>query len=229
VRDITVANRTFRNAEALAEEWSGKAITFQQLPEAMLNADIIITSTGAPHTILNRKLLEPVVRHRGGQPLFIIDIAVPRDVDHNVLELTNVYLKDIDDLQGQADDNIRARRAEIPGVQVIIAEELESFLEWYASLDVVSTITDLRGQIEAVRQRELKLLFNRLELDSREKELVKIMSHRLVNKILHQPTLRLKDEAAQGNAAIYVSAIRDLFLLTRATNRTSNGKKKPEQ
>jgi glutamyl-tRNA reductase len=102
-------------------------------------------------------------------------------------------------------------------------------MEWYASLDVVSTITDLRGQIEAVRQRELKLLFNRLDLDSREKELVKTMSHRLVNKILHQPTLRLKDEAAQGNAAIYVSAIRDLFSLMPATDRSNNGKKRPEQ
>jgi len=90
----------------------------------------------------------------------------------------------------------------------------------------VFLIVNLRGQIEAVRQRELRLLFNRLELDSREQELVKTMSHRLVNKILHQPTLRLKDEAAQGNAAIYVSAIRDLFSLT--PDKASNGKKKPE-
>ena len=225
VERITVVNRTFGNAEELAREWSGKAITFQQLPEAMLSADIIITSTGAPHTILNRKLLEPVVRHRGGQPLFIIDIAVPRDVDHNVLELPNVHLRDIDNLQGQADDNIRARRAEIPGVQAIVSEEVEAFIDWYASLDVVSTITDLRGQIEAVRQRELTLLFNRLELDSREQELVKKMSHRLINKILHQPTLRLKDEAAQGNAASYVSAIRDLFVLT--PDKKIDGNKRP--
>ena len=215
VSRITVANRTYQNAQVLAQEWAGKAITFQQLPQALIQADIIISSTGAPHTILDKKMLAPVIRHRGERPLFLIDIAVPRDVDPAVTELPHVHLRDIDDLQGQADDNVEARRAEIPQVEQIVDEEVTSFLDWYASLDVVSTITDLRGQVEAVRQRELQQLFNRLDLDEREQELVKTMSHRLVNKILHQPTLRLKDEAAHGNGVIYVSVLRDLFALAQ--------------
>ncbi len=213
VQKITVANRTHQNALTLAQEWDGKAITFQQLPEALVKADIIIASTGAPHTILDKKLLAPAVVHRPERPIFLIDIAVPRDIDPDVTELPNVFLRDIDDLQGQADDNVDARRAEIPQVETILAEEVNSFVNWYASLDVVSTITDLRGQIEDVRQRELQLLFNRLDLDEREQELVKTMSHRLVNKILHQPTTRLKDEAAHGNGVVYVSVLRDLFAL----------------
>lgn len=213
VEKITVANRTYRHAVDLAEAWRGRAITFQQMPEALLEADIIITSTGAPHTIIDRELLEPVVQRRGGQPLYLIDIAVPRDVDPDVTELPGVHLSDIDDLQGQADDNLQAREAEIPLVEQIVAEEVAQFMEWYASLDVVSTITDLRGRVEEFRQRELELLFNRLDLDKHEQDMVRRMSHRLINKILHQPTLRLKDEAAQGNGAAYVSVLRDLFSL----------------
>ncbi len=213
VSKITVANRTYRNAVQLAEEWAGKAITFQQLPEAFEQVDIIITCTGAPHTIINRQLLEPALAARQGRPLFIIDIAVPRDVNPDVTELPNVHLSDIDSLQGQVDDNLQARQAEIPLVEKIIEEEVTQFMEWFASLDVVSTITDLRGQFEEMRQRELKLLFNRLNLDEHQQEMVKRMSHRLVNKILHQPTLRLKDEAAHGNGAAYVSALRYLFSL----------------
>jgi glutamyl-tRNA reductase len=151
--------------------------------------------------------------HRNGNPLYLIDIAVPRDVNPDVTELPNVHLSDIDDLQGQADDNIQARQAEIPRVETIVEQEVSQFMDWYASLDVVSTITDLRGQVEDLRLRELELLFNRLELDEREREMIKRMSHRLVNKILHQPTLRLKDEAAHGNGAAYVSVLRHLFSL----------------
>ncbi|RMF00184.1 MAG: glutamyl-tRNA reductase, partial [Chloroflexi bacterium] len=193
----------------------------------------IITSTGAPHTILNKKLLTPAMTARPDRPLFLIDIAVPRDIDPDVTEIPNVYLHDIDDLQGQAEDNVQARRAEIPQVEQIVAEEAAQFLNWYASLDVVSTITDLRGQIEDVRLRELELLFNRLShLDERERELVKTMSHRLVNKILHSPTLRLKDEAANGNAATYVSVVRELFALEvnavtqPGQSRNGNGNKR---
>jgi glutamyl-tRNA reductase len=223
VSNITVANRTFRNAEALAQEWNGKAITFQQIPETLVHTDIVITSTGAPHTILSRRLLEPVVRQRGPYPLFLIDIAVPRDIDPDVTELPHVYLRDIDDLQGQADNNVEARRAEVPHVEYIVEQEADCYMAWFASLDVVSTITDLRRQVEELRQRELQLLFNRLDLDEREQELVRIMSHRLVNKILHQPTLRLKDEAANGNGAAYVSVLRDLFLNPPPAPTNGNG------
>ena len=211
VLNITVANRTFQNAEQLAHEWGGKAITFQQLPAALSEADIVISCTGAPHTILNREYIEPVMAARPERPLFMIDIAVPRDIDPDVTGVANVYLHDIDDLQGQADDNIKERELEIPRVEAIVDEEVNQFLDWLASLDVVSTITSLRGQIEEVRQQELERLFNRLDLDERERDLIATMSHRLVNKILHEPTLRLKQETANGNGAAYISAVHHLF------------------
>ncbi len=219
VTKITVANRTYKNAEELASEWNGKAITFQQLPDVLVSSDIIITCTGAPHTIVDRQLIEPWVMVRNGRPLFLIDIAVPRDINPDVTELPNVHLRDIDDLQGVADDNVEARKAEIPLVEIVVGEELSQFLDWYASLDAVSTITDLRSQVEQIRQRELTQLFNKAELDERERELVKRMSHRLINKILHHPTLRLKDEAADGNGAAYVSVVRNLFDLDKPSKK----------
>jgi glutamyl-tRNA reductase len=179
----------------------------------MSQADIIITSTGAPHTILDRKQLEPVMASRPERPLFFIDIAVPRDVDPNVLELPNIYLHDIDDLQSQANENVHERKMEIPRVEAIVDEEAIRFLDWLASLDVVSTITDLRQQVALLRQLELERLFNRLDLDERQRELVATMSHRLINKILHEPTLRLKKEAANGHGPAITATLRYLFAL----------------
>lgn len=216
---VTVINRTFRNAEQLAATWGGKAMTFQQLPEALAGADVVISSTGAPHTILNKELVEPALQGRAERPLFIIDIAVPRDVDPEVATLSNVYLHDIDDLQSQAEDNVRERASEIPRVEGIVEEEVSQFLEWLSSLDAVTTITDLRSQIEEVRQVELERLFNKVALDDRERELVAAMSHRLVNKILHQPIMHLKQEAAQGNGAAYTSTVRHLFSLDGAEDK----------
>lgn len=156
---------------------------------------------------------------RPARPLLIIDIAVPRDVDPDVTEISNVYLHDIDDLQSQAEDNVRERASEIPHVEAIVESEMADFLDWLASLDVVSTITDLRQQIEILRQRELERLFNRMDLDEHERELVAAMTHRLVNKILHEPTLRLKQEAANGNGAVYISTMRQLFVLDKGDSR----------
>lgn len=223
VSQIVVVNRTYENAEKLASGWGGRAATFQQLPEALAAADIVITSTGAPHIILTRELLEPAMAVRPNRPLFIIDIAVPRDVDPDVIEIPQVHLRDIDDLQSQAEDNVRERESEIPHVESIVQQEAGQFLKWLASLDVVSTITDLRQHLEEVRQRELDWLYHRLDLDERERDLVANMTQRLVNKILHEPTLRLKAEAATGNGAIYISTMRQLFLLNEVTTKLETG------
>jgi glutamyl-tRNA reductase len=213
IAKIVVANRTYEKACELAQACRGEAISFQQLLAALAKADIVISSTGAPHTILNRELLEPIITARSNQPLFIIDIAVPRDVDPDVTELPNVHLRDLDDLQSQAHENMRERQAEIPQVEIIVDEELNKFLQWLSSLGAVSTITDLRRQIEQLRRRELEHLFNRLDLDEREQNLVATMSHRLINKILHEPTLRMKKEAANGNGAACIATLRLLFSL----------------
>ena len=154
-----------------------------------------------------------------GRPLFLIDIAVPRDIDPNVTEIENVYLRDIDSLQEQANDNVQERQAEIPHVEQIVVEETNLFMDWFSSLGVVPTITDIRRQMEQVRQRELEHLFRRVDLDERERELVVKMSHRLVNKILHEPTTRLKKEAANGNGPKYTSTLRHLFALDQTKKK----------
>lgn len=222
VTEIVVANRTYKNAVQLAKAWDGEAISFQQLPSALAETDIIISSTSAPHPILNRSLLESAMAKRPERPLFVIDIAVPRDVDPDVTLIPNIYLHDIDDLQNQADENVSEREAEIPRVEMIVAEEAEQFLEWFASLEATSTISELRRQIEQVRQRELERLFNRLDLDEREQNLVATMSYRLVNKILHEPTICLKKEAALGNGAAYISTTRHLFSLDKAPSQMTS-------
>jgi glutamyl-tRNA reductase len=213
VSRIVVANRTYQKAVEVAQGWRGRAINFQQLPAALTQADIVITCTSAPHTILNCDLLEPAMATRPNRPLFIIDIAVPRDVDPNVTELPQVYLCNIDDLQDQANENLREREAEIPHAETIVADEIKQFQEWLSSLEATSTITALRQQIELVRQQELQRIFNRLELDERQQKLITAMSNRLVNKILHEPTLCLKKEAANGNGAAYIATVRQLFSL----------------
>jgi glutamyl-tRNA reductase len=211
-RNIVVANRTLEKARELADSWNGRAISFQQMPTALCEADIVITSTGAPHTILDEELLTPVAASRNGRPLFIIDIAVPRDVSPTVNDLPGVYLHDIDDLQSQADQNLRERESEIPRVEAIVAEESGKFVEWITSLGAVATIKDLRTHIEDLRLVELERLFNRVDLNDRERELIATMSHRLINKILHEPTIRLKKETSSGNGAVYTSVVRELFL-----------------
>ncbi len=214
--NIVVANRTYHNAAQLAEELHGRAITFQQLSGAMVEADIVITATGAPHIILDRELLEPAMGLRPNRPLFIIDIAVPRDVDPDVTEIPNVHLRDIDSLQSEADNNVQERTAEIPRVEAIVQYETHLFMNWFTSLGVVPTITAIRQQLEQFREQELEHLFRRVDLDERERELVIKMSHRLVNKILHEPTTRLKKEAANGNGPAYTSTLRHLFALEQS-------------
>ncbi|HMQ50638.1 MAG TPA: glutamyl-tRNA reductase [Anaerolineae bacterium] len=213
VTDITVVNRTYEKAVEMAEPWGGQVASFQQLPAAINQVDIVITSTSAPHTILDKSYLSEAFTDRTQRPLFIIDIAVPRDVDPNVSDLPGVHLYNIDDLQQQAEDNVREREAEIPRVETMIAAELTNFMNWLNSLGAVSTITAMRHRAEELRQMELDRLFSRLELTERQQELIATMSHRLVNKILHQPTIRLKEEAANGNGVAYISALRQLFAL----------------
>lgn len=221
LKRVVVVNRTIENAQMLAQDLGGRAVAFPQLPKVLPETDIIITATGAPHIILNKSMLGSAMQQRSERPLFIIDIAVPRDVDPDVMDLPSVHLRDIDDLQEQAADGVREREQEVPLVEAIVTQEVEQILVWLSTLDVVSTITDLRRQVEQFRLLELDRLFNKLSLDEHEQELVAVMSHRLVNKILHQPTMCLKHEAAYGDSASYVSMVRQLFDLK--SSRQDNG------
>lgn len=211
-RGLLVANRTYDRAVQLARQWDGEAMTFERLGEGLAQADIVISATNAPHTIIGRAEVEAAMRVRQERPLFVIDIAVPRDVDTEVGTLPGVHLYDIDDLEDQVESNLDGRRAEVPRVESIVEEELGAFMGWLASLEVVPTISQLRQQAEALRSAEVERALNRLDtLSEAEREVVLKLSTRLVNKLLHEPITCLKEEAANGNGVAYTQAMRHLF------------------
>jgi glutamyl-tRNA reductase len=215
-RGLLVANRTYQRALQLAQQWNGEAMPFERLGEGLARADIVITATDAPHPILHRPEVETAVQCRQHRPLCIIDIAVPRDVEAEVATLPDVHLYNIDDLQSTVEDNLEERRAEVPRVEAIVEEELESFMAWMASLEVVPTIGQLRRRAEDIRLAEVERALNRLgDVSEREREVILSLSRRLVNKLLHQPINCLKQEAADSNGAVYTQVARHLFGLER--------------
>jgi glutamyl-tRNA reductase len=214
VTQLAVVNRTYERALRLAEQWGGQAHTFEQLSEAMTAADVVITSTGAPHTLITLDLVRGVMQHRPDRPLVLIDIAVPRDIDPNVRNVAHVHCYDIDDLQSHLNGTVTEREREVPHVEAIIAEEVRAFLAWLQTLEIKPVIAELRAKAEAVRQVELDKTLRRLpNLDEDARECIEVLSESLVSKLLHDLTLRLKAEAGNGHAAEYATAVRYLFAL----------------
>ena len=221
VRHITVANRTQQRATELANRWGGQAARFEQLAEALMQSDIVIASTGAPHTIISPALARDVTARRPSRPLIFIDIAVPRDVDPAVKDIPGVYVFDIDDLQARLEGSIAERQNEIPRVEAIVDREVAGFETWLRGVEVMPVIADLRQKAEAIRQRELERTLRYLpDLDPQTREHIQHLSRSLVNKLLHEPTLRLRAEAGDGHAARYAEAVRHLFGLTPKSPRS---------
>lgn len=215
-RGLLVANRTYSRAVQLARNWNGEAMTFERLGESLQRADIVITATDAPHPILHRLEVEAAMQARQQRPMIIMDIAVPRDVEPEVAEMEDVYLYNLDDLQKIVENNRNGRRAEVPKIEAIVQDELEIYMSWLASLEVVPTINDLRHRAEDIRSAELERALNRLgDLSSEEREIIASLSTRLVNKILHDPITRLKQEAADGDGVLYTQTTRHLFGLEK--------------
>lgn len=216
---ITVVNRTHARAQQLADRWQATALTFENLPDALLDADIVITSTGAPHILIKLPLVEAVMQHRPDRPLAFIDIAVPRDVDPDVNRLPNVRCYDIDDLETRLTGSLAERQQEVPQVEAIIASEAEAFMAWLKSLEIMPVISDLRAKADGIRRAEVDKTLRQLkDLSEADRQRIEAMSEALVNKLLHDATLRLKAEAGNGHAAEYAAAIRHLFALSANAN-----------
>lgn len=212
VGKLLVINRSRGRATALAEQFGGQAMGWDRFAQALCSSDIVISSTAAPHAILRPDMATMAMGMRKNQPLFLIDIAVPRDVDPAVGELPNVFLYDIDDMQRVVAANLEQRRREIPRVEAIINQEVKAFTEWFHARDVVPTIVDLRRRVDDIRQAELAWATNKLtNLSEQERNVLLIFSQRLVNKILHQPTVLLKQHANGRQGYHYAEALRDLF------------------
>ena len=212
VRSVLVANRSYNRAVALARQFHGRAVTFESFRQEMVGADIVISATSAPHVILKKEDMQAIIQQRRHRPIFLIDIADPRDIDPGCNEVDNVYLYNIDNLKSVVESNLKERKREAERAEVIIDREVGVYLTWLRSLDVVPTIVSLRQRVEQIRGTELQKVLGRMgDLTPEQREAITAMSHAMVNKILHQPMTELKRRAALQDGHLYTSVLRRLF------------------
>jgi glutamyl-tRNA reductase len=207
-----VANRSRDRADQLAARLGGTAIPLTEAAEELRSADVVVSSTGSSGAVLSRDEVAGVLRARKGRPLFLIDLAVPRDLDPAIADLDGCYLYDIDDLEAVVAETLAGRRREAERAERIVAEEAERFREWHASLDVVPAIASLRARAEEIRRAELRRAEARLgRLTEAERTVVEAVTSQIVNKLLHLPTVRMKEAAAAADGVLYAETVRHLF------------------
>ena len=212
VRGLMVTNRTFERAEKLADEFDGKAVRFDELFDQLHKADIILSSTGAPHTIIGAGDLEAVMRRRRQKPMFFIDIAIPRDIDPGVNNVENVYLFTVDDLQEVVASNLQQRKEEANKAEEIVNEEIGQFFKWLASLEVTPTIIALRNKFDEIRRAELeKTLVGWKDIPPDGQKKLEALTNAIMNKLLHPPTALIKQAGQGGRTDLYVDAVRALY------------------
>lgn len=212
---VRIANRTREKAEALLArlEAKGEVVDYEHLADALSAVDIVITSVTSPSYVVQPADVQKVMKQRSNNPLFIIDIGVPRNVDPSCNRVENVFVYDMDALNAIVDRNLERRKAELPKVTTIIREEMVEFFKWHSTLQVGPTIRELTDAIEAIRQQEVEKNINRFKPEDRE--LVEMLTKRIVNKILHHPITALRSNAqnGSGNSALIgrIQALRELF------------------
>ena len=212
VADVQVANRTWRKARALADRIGGQAVRLSDLPLALMEVDLLLTSTGATVPVVEHDDFAPVMAERANRPLLIVDIAVPRDVDPTVRDLPGVTLLDINDLRRFAQAGIERRSHELAAVEAIIDDELGRFRSAASARGAAPVISALRGRAESLRQSELARFEAKLDgLDERQRQAVEALTKGLVAKLLHEPTVMLKDTAGSATGERLADATRQLF------------------
>jgi glutamyl-tRNA reductase len=210
---ILVANRTHSRAQELAQQLGGRALRYDQLAEALVEADIVISSTSAPHFVLLREHVAEAMNRRKGRDLFLIDIAVPRDVDPQVGTVTGAHLYDIDDLGGGVEAAAAGRAAQVSAAERIAREAAEAFWQWLTGREALPLLAALRCRFEDARQEQLAKYAARIaRLQLSERKLVEEVTRSLVKRLLHEPTVNLKSELARGNgsAADAIARVYDL-------------------
>jgi glutamyl-tRNA reductase len=202
-RGAEIAYVANRSTKELAQRFGGRAIGLDDVPGALADVDVVISSTSAPGTVLQAADV-PARRRR---PLFFIDIAVPRDLDPAIHELDGCFLYDIDDLEAVVAETLAGRRAEAARAEQLVLEEAERFRSWRASLDVVPTLASLRAHAEEIRTSELA----KVRVSDDERRTLESVTQQILNKLLHLPTVRMKEAAAGAHGATYADAVRHLF------------------
>ncbi len=207
-----IANRTVANGSELATRVGARAVGLDEIPVLLAAADIVVTSTSAPGFVVAAAGATQALRSRRGRPLLFVDLAVPRDVDPSLAAIDGCFVYDIDDLEAVVQASLAGRRAEAVRAEQIVAVEAERFRDWQASLAVVPAIASLRARAEEIRSRELTKALGRLErLSESELKLVEAMTTQIVAKLLHLPTVRLKEAASGTEGVIYADVVRHLF------------------
>jgi glutamyl-tRNA reductase len=211
--EVLVANRTWTKAEELADKVGGRAVHLDDLPTALAGVDLLLTSTGATSIMLELGDLAPVMQDRPERPLLIVDIAVPRDVDPAVADVPGVTLLDMDDLRAFAEAGVRERRREVAAVDEIVGEELDRYLTISTAREVAPLVTAVRDRAEDLRLAELERHRRKLaDLEPNEQEAVEALTRAIIAKLLHDPTVTLKDAAGTPRGERLADALRELFL-----------------
>ncbi|MGY8870282.1 MAG: glutamyl-tRNA reductase [Pseudomonadales bacterium] len=213
VSDITVANRTVSRALSVAEAFNGKAVMLGDIPEVLADADIIISSTASQLPILGKGAVENALKKRKHRPIFMVDIAVPRDIEPQVADLDDVYLYTVDDLREVIEENQRSRESAAKEAEAIIDIGAHEFMRQLRSLDAVDTVTQLRGRYESLRDQEVEVALKQLKKGNDPEEVLAQMARRLTNKVLHHPTIQLRKASAEGQSDV-VTAAQTLFQLS---------------
>ena len=214
VKTVYVTSRTYDRAVNLARTLNGSALDFEAFKNELHRADIVITSTSAPNFIIKKEMVEKAIHERKNKPIFFIDIAVPRDIEPDVNDLENIYLYDIDDLHVVVSANMKEREKEADNAMNFISQEVTKFNNWVGTLDAVPTIVEIRKKAENIRMQEVEKTLKKIShLSEDDKKLLRQMSSSMVNKILHKPTIKLKQKTQSEDGHVYLKAIRHLFHL----------------
>jgi glutamyl-tRNA reductase len=212
VAQVFVANRTFDRAEQLANKIGARAIPLTEIADTLVDTDVLLTSTASSEVLVERAMVEMVMACRDGRPLLVVDVALPRDVDPGVGDIPDVTLLDLDDLKEYAQRSADRRRGEIGKVRAILAAEIERYRAERAAREVGPLVTSLRELAEDTRQGELDRFRAKLaKLDPEARELIDAITKGLVNKLLHEPTVRVKDAAGTPRGDYYADALASLF------------------
>lgn len=220
VKEITITNRTQSRAEALANEFNAKIISFLDFKDYLHEYDIVISATSSPEPLVKKSDILKVMGLRKNQPLCILDIAIPRDFEPSIRQIDNVFYSDIDALQSIVNQNLEKRQSQIPKIKKIIMEELIELFSWYNSLQISPIIKSLREQFEQIRQQEFEFFKNKFAPEQQEN--LELLTKRIINKLLHNPTIYLRKTAdtidTQGDLNLRINIIKEMFNLIDKNN-----------
>jgi len=213
VKQMTVANRTLVRAETLAQEFNARAILLGDIPEALEDADIVIASTASQLPILGKGAVESALKKRKHRPVFMVDIAVPRDIEQEVADLDDVYLYTVDDLKEVIEENVRSRESAAREAEILVEAGASEFMRQLRSLGAVETVMSLRQQAEQLRDVELEKALRQLSNGKNTQEVLNNLARSLTNKLIHSPTVQLRKASAEGRDD-YLEMAQDLFQLS---------------